>query len=275
MSNNHYYPDGKINQAYNNWRPTSENVIRRNSCANLQNFDLQGQFNVPQNSCYKNVCVDQSARQLPNIHRQSICRPDEYGQPDMCGVQELNRLREDVCYLNTRDYQSKKPLKFQTFQWRPYYWLTGEANPQTGVRKGGVIVPSYPGFNAWDGSVGSCTIGGENELKISNVMNTNPRLIQELPELRPNQPRIRGFYSPDQESFLIESRFQGRKKTCLNNEVQLFESNVLVPFVFPKFFPNRVQSSNATRGGISTTSQLRTNYVSGKYCARAMVPTRM
>lgn len=262
------------NQTFNNWRPSSEKVLRKNSCINLK-----GQYNVPHNSCYKNMCVDHSARQLPKIHRQSMCRPDEFGAPDVCGVQELNRLREDVCYLNSRNYQSKKPLKFQTYQWRPYQWLTGAADPKTGLRKGGVITPSYPGFNAWDGAVGACTIADETDLKLSGIMNTNPRLVQELPELRPNQGRIHGWRNIDQESHIRDAAYQDNSKTCTPTEVQLFESNVKVPLKHLCFNPNDpewvVQKNHGLRGGISTRSNLRSDYVSGKYCQRGVTPLKL
>ena len=54
---------------------------------------------------------------------QGICAKGAPGH-QLCDTRELNKLREDYCYLDRRNYDAKKPLKFVTYQYRPYHNLT-------------------------------------------------------------------------------------------------------------------------------------------------------
>lgn len=192
--------------------------------------------------------------------------PNEAG---FCRQSELNKLREDNCYILRREYDAKKPMKYITYQYRPFCES--------------VSIGPYIGPNniVWHGyEPGPCGINVENDLFISKVNMTKHRFRKQLPNLPPNIPRFRGGYDADIESDLIQSRSQDNKKDCSNTEQYIDRFQYFETLGCPGLGPNSshangwnpnapentVQKSNALRGGVSTRAALRSAYMTGEYC---------
>ena len=127
-----------------------------------------------------------------------------------CKQQELTRLREDDCYLQNHLYQSTKPLKYLLYQNRNFCSQ--------------LRATAYPKTFYWDGGIGACTIQDESALKISegNVL-TNIRTKKLLANLRPNAPRIRGYFHSDTDSALrpLLNRTKGKcSKATESNQLE-------------------------------------------------------
>lgn len=201
---------------------------------------------------------------MAQVNRGTCCYPNKTGcvkyAPDVCNTRELTKLREDLCYLNRRNYDAKKPWKFITYQYRPYPPMT---------QCGGVVAPCTEGYLLWDGAVGSCTIGDESNLKIDDTMLTHAKFRQQMGNLRPNLPQVRGCLRPDIESMLIHSEYQDTKKNCKPTEVYLsnqYDPGLIALSWCPNNVENNVAINNGYRGGISTRNYLKENYLSGTSC---------
>ena len=120
-----------------------------------------------------------------------------------CKQNELTKLAEDQCYIDRRDYDSRKPFKWRTYHHHPY----------------GCKVQStcYPGQFYKDGYVGACNVDEESRVNRNpGYQMTNPNVHQELPTLPINLPHIRGWHDADTESNLRwEANFN--KKQCLSD----------------------------------------------------------
>lgn len=210
----------------------------------------------------KNLCSGYNGDYC-NMRDQPCKGPYEAG---FCQQGELNRLREDHCYILRREYDARKPLKYMTYQYRPFCE--------------NVSIGPYIGPNniVWHGySAGPCGINVENDLLISKTNMTKHRFRKQLPNLRPNFPRIRGGFDADIESDLIQSRYQDNSKDCKPVEqyidrFQYFE-HLGCPGVpgqengwNPNAPENTVQKNNGLRGGVSTRNALRSAYMTGEYC---------
>lgn len=119
-----------------------------------------------------------------------------------CKQNELTKLSEDQCYLDRRDYDSRKPFKWRTYHHHPY----------------GCKVQStcYPGQFYKDGyGIGGCNVDDDSRVNRNpGWQMTNPNVHQELPTLPINLPHIRGWHDADTESSLRwEANFNN--KPCL------------------------------------------------------------
>lgn len=118
-----------------------------------------------------------------------------------CKQQELGALHEDMCYIDRRDADSKKPFALRTWYHRPY----GSKVQST----------CYPGQFYWDGHVGGANVDEESKVnRYPGYEMTNPNVHQELPMLPVQLPRIRGYFDSDTESSLrSEATFNNKQCT--------------------------------------------------------------
>jgi hypothetical protein len=113
------------------------------------------------------------------------------GLQQFCKQHELSRLGEDLCYIQRRDYDSRRPFKWNTYNYHPY----------DGSK---VVAPCYVGQQYRDGyGVGAANVDADSRAKLhpGNVL-TNPNVHQELPALHVQMPRVRGYFDSDTESNL-------------------------------------------------------------------------
>jgi hypothetical protein len=112
------------------------------------------------------------------------------GLKQFCKQHELSRLGEDLCYLQRKDYDSRRPFKWNTYHYHPY-----------GSK---VVAPCYPGQFYKDGfGIGGSNVDADSCVKIhpGNVL-TNPNVRQNLPPFLVQMPRVRGYHDADTESNL-------------------------------------------------------------------------
>ena len=115
---------------------------------------------------------------------------DTNGLGQFCKQNELSQLSEDMCYIQRRDYDSRRPFQWQTYHYHPY-----------GSK---VVATCYPGQHYKDGyGPGSQNIDADSHVKIhpGNVL-TNPNVRQNLPALHVQMPRVRGYFDADTDSNL-------------------------------------------------------------------------
>ena len=138
------------------------------------------------------------------------------GLQKFCKQNELSRLKEDMCYLDQRDQESKKPYDLTVWHWHPY-----PNKPQA---------TCYPGQFFDDGYVGSSTIDEESKVtRFPGFEMTKDKYHQDLPTLPVNMPRIRGWFDADTESNLRwEATFN--EKACNNTTEKSF-----IPYRFSHF----------------------------------------
>lgn len=180
-----------------------------------------------------------------------------------CKQNELSRLGEDQCYIERKDYDSRKPFKWRTFHHHPY----------------GCKVEStcYPGQFYWDGyGIGGCNVDEDSRVNRNpGYQMTNPNVHQELPPCPINLPRIRGWFDSDTESNLRwEPNFNN--KQCLadtttevsfnSRRFQIFDNlcydpqdptHIIEPDSFSKCFEN---ARFYTRGGEDTRHDRQERY---------------
>lgn len=167
-----------------------------------------------------------------------------------CDTRELNKLREDYCYLDRRNYDTKKPLKMITYQYRPYQVLTKE---------GGIKIPCDEGYYYVDGYIGPFTVDADSKLKLEGL--THGKEPIQLDGLRPNSGRSRGCQCVDEESELtVGATFQTKAKACSETELYIPRWEYLNHL---GYFPNRTEIDHGHYGGISTFNTMRENYLSG------------
>ena len=120
-----------------------------------------------------------------------------------CKQNELTKLNEDMCYLDRRDHDSRRPFKWQTYHYHPY----GSKVEST----------CYPGQFYNDGHVGGSNVESESKVtRFPGYKMTNPNVHQELPMLPIQIPRLRGYFNSDTESNLRwEANFNN--KQCLSD----------------------------------------------------------
>lgn len=181
-----------------------------------------------------------------------------------CKQNELTKLSEDACYIDRRDFDSKKPFKWQTYNYHPF----------------GCKVEStcYPGQLYWDGyGVGGCNIDEDSKVNRNpGFQATHLRVHQELPTLPINIPRVRGYFNSDIESNLrYEATFNKKQctgtteKSFIPNSFQIFDHLCYNPQeityiqeteTFNKCFPN---AKFWARGGEDTRHDNQSKYVNG------------
>ena len=183
-----------------------------------------------------------------------------------CNQGELNRLEEDMCYIDRRNYDSRKPLKYVTYHFHPY-----------GCK---VQATCYPGQFYSDGHVNACNIDDDSALKIGDISGANKKLTninthQELPMLPIQFPRIKGCLHADTESDLRwEStdnwkpctnvteqsfnphRFQYFKKLCFNPQDPKY-------IIEENSFIDAFNDSRWSRSGISSRHSRIERYRNG------------
>jgi hypothetical protein len=139
------------------------------------------------------------------------------GLGQFCRQNELTKLSEDNCYLQRRDYDSRKPYRWQTYHYHPY-----------GCK---VQATCYPGQFYKDGyGIGGANVDADSCVKIhpGNVL-TNPNVRQELPTLPVQLPRIRGYYDADIDSDLRPDLTESYA-SCNNTSEKSF-----MPYRFQRF----------------------------------------
>lgn len=180
---------------------------------------------------------------------------NEFGRGPLTTNRELNKLREDYCYLDRRNYDTKKPLNFITYQYRPYQTLT---------ESGGIKTTCNEGYYYWDGKIGPFTVDGDSKLKFEGL--TRGKGKHQLDNLRPNAPRARGCHCPDEESDLtIGAEFSTKAKGC-SDSVEVYLPYQWQYFNHLGYNPNdhkHVVNEHYMRAGISTTNAMRESYLSG------------
>jgi len=131
--------------------------------------------------------------------RTVICNGSPY--PKEWG---MSGIHEDPCYLQVRNCQSQKPLKYITYHHHPY----------------GCELRETCSVGQWydDGHIGQCNIGTDTRLKyVDGNKMTNINVPQPLPAFPMNMPQVRGCLTVDLESDL-RPRVNDNSTPCLGNE---------------------------------------------------------
>lgn len=133
-----------------------------------------------------------------------------------CKQNELGKLSEDACYIDRRDHDSRKPFSLQTYHYHPY----GQRLQAT----------CYPGQFYNDGHVSGSNVDEESKVtRFPGFEMTHPRVVQDMPMLPVQMPRIRGWFDADTESNLREE-ISYNKKPCVNAGERSF-----IPYSFQEF----------------------------------------
>lgn len=145
-----------------------------------------------------------------------------------CKQNELTKLSEDQCYIDRRDYDSRKPFKWRTYHHHPY----------------GCKVQStcYPGQFYKDGyGIGACNVDEDSRVNRNpGWQMTNPNVHQELPPCPIQLPHIRGWHDADTESNLrAEATFN--KKQCTATSEQSFNDKTFQVFDHLCYDPQETQ----------------------------------
>lgn len=171
-----------------------------------------------------------------------------------CKQHELSRLGEDLCYLQRRDYDSRRPFKWQTYNYHPY--------------SSKVVAPCYPGQFYKDGfGVSPQNVDADSCVKIhpGNVL-TNPNVKQNLPALHIQMPRVRGYHDADTESNLrpeADLSFGG----CTNDSEKSFNQYRFQKFSHLCYDPQDVRF-------IEPTVTFNQTFPNAKFWHRAGEPSR-
>lgn len=134
-----------------------------------------------------------------------------------CRQNELNRTKEDSCYIQQRDSDSTKPFGLQTYHHHPY-----------GTK---VVAPCYVGQFYKDGyGINGSNVDAESCVRINpGFQLTNPNVRQELPTLPINMPQINGYFDADIDSSLrwdLDDSFSA----CNNDGEKSY-----IPYTFQSF----------------------------------------
>lgn len=146
-----------------------------------------------------------------------MCDRTNNGLTQFCKQNELTRLDEDSCYIQRRDFDSRRPGLWNTYHYHPY-----------GSK---VVAPCYPGQFYKDGyGIGASNVDADTCVKIhpGNVL-TNPNVRQNLPTLPIQMPRVRGYFDADTDSGLRPETVYNDKSCNGTTE----KSNI--PYTFQKF----------------------------------------
>lgn len=187
------------------------------------------------------------------------------GLDKFCNQRDLTKTSEDPCYLFRRDKDSRKPLKYVTYNYHPY-----GCNVQA---------TCYPGQFYDDGHVNGCNIQDESKLKIrhGNVL-TNRNVHQELPALPVQMPRIKGCFDVDPNSAL---RWQTTDnwKPCTNVTEQSFSDRTFqyfdhlcynpqdADYIIPEdSFRQEYHDPRYSRSGVDTRHDRLEKYRNGQAC---------
>lgn len=195
---------------------------------------------------------------------QGKCDSQSNGLGQFCRQNELTKLDEDNCYIQRKDYDSRRPFKWQTYHYHPY-----------GSK---VVAPCYPGQFYKDGyGISGSNVDADSCVRIhpGNVL-TNPNVVQELPTLPIQMPRVRGYYDADIDSRLrpdatysfapcnntseksfIPHTFQSFKHLCYDPQDPQF---IIQEDTFNCTFPN---AKFYTRSGEDTRHDRQEKYRNG------------
>ena len=112
------------------------------------------------------------------------------GLTQFCRQNELNRVKEDNCYIQQRDYESRRPFALQTYNYHPY-----------GTK---VVAPCYVGQFYKDGhGINGSNVDADSCVRINpGYQLTNPNVRQTLPTLPIQMPQINGWFDADIDSSL-------------------------------------------------------------------------
>ena len=140
------------------------------------------------------------------------------GLKQFCKQHEMSRLGEDMCYVQRKDYDSRRQYELNTYHYHPY-----------GAK---VVATCYPGQFPKDGyGIGGQNVDADSCVKIhpGNIM-TKARNIQNLPAFNIQMPQIKGYFDADTESNLRPEIDYGNFNACTLNTEKSF-----MPYSFQYF----------------------------------------
>lgn len=133
-----------------------------------------------------------------------------------CKQNELGRLREDQCYIDQRDGDSRKPFAMQTWHYHPY-----------GSK---VQATCYPGQFYWDGHVSGSNIDEESKVnRYPGYEMTRGKYRHQMDMFPIQMPRVRGWFDADTESSL-RCEFDPKPQGCNNPAEKSFIPNTFQDF---------------------------------------------
>lgn len=182
------------------------------------------------------------------------CKSPRNPLTKFCKQNELGKLSEDQCYIETRNTYSTKPFQWNTYHHHPY-----------GCNVEAVCQPAQ---FYWDGyGLGGCNIDGDSKLNRNpGYHSTNLNVHQELPTLPINMPQIKGYHDADTESNLrFEANFN--KKQCTGVTEQSFIDKTFQVFDSLAFDPQEIDF-------IVPELTFNKCYKNAKYWHRAGEPSR-
>lgn len=141
----------------------------------------------------------------------------ENGLTQFCRQNELNRTKEDSCYIQERDYESKRPFKLQVYHHHPY--------------GSDVVAPCYPGQFYKDGyGISGANVDADSCVRIHpGFVMTKQKLPHTLPTLPIQMPRISGYFDADIDSNL-RWELSDHFAACTNGTEKSF-----IPLTFQSF----------------------------------------
>ena len=133
-----------------------------------------------------------------------------------CKQNELGKLREDQCYIDRRDEDSRKPFALTTYHYHPY----GSKVRST----------CYPGQFYNDGHISGANVDADSKVSRNPGFEmTNPNVHQELPMLPVQLPQVKGWHNADTESSL-RSEIVYKDPACRSTS-----EKSLIPYQFEVF----------------------------------------
>ena len=145
------------------------------------------------------------------------CDNSKNGLTKFCRQNELNRIKEDNCYIQQRDYESRRPFGLTTYNYHPY-----------GTK---VVAPCHVGQYYKDGhGINGSNVDAESCVRLNPGWQlTNPNVRQTLPALPVNVPQKNGCFNADIDSNLrweLDDSFSA----CTNDSEKSF-----IPHTFQNF----------------------------------------
>lgn len=161
--------------------------------------------------------IKSNIRMKTSSNKSNVKSENENGLTQFCRQNELNRVREDNCYIQERDYESRRPFKLTTYHHHPY-----------GSK---VVSTCYPGQFYKDGyGISGSNVDADSCVKIhpGNIM-TKEKLPHTLPTLPVQMPRIGGYFDADIDSNL-RWEMTNNFGACINNSEKSY-----IPYTFYEF----------------------------------------
>ena len=156
-------------------------------------------------------------------------------------VRNVNRVSDDLCAINKRENESRKPLKYVTT-------TLGQFNDPKELR----------GIYFHDGNgIPGCCVNTYSSFRNGQI-NTNPNLPQSLPALPlpTTGSRAGGQGQGDVDiEFMLRGKDTNGNKACLPYDTEYYKRS-FADFSSvcrkPQQIEHTVQKSHASRGGVST-----------------------